>query len=1724
MKKRFYTVCLSLILSVAGPALYSLDSYSLSRSVFSEASYNESILTINQYGYYSVITKSKHGTGLTLVNQMTGPVSPQGSPGDFDGRIDMLLDEGKYKIRMYGTEHPDDRLSLEVRPYKELNLPQSPVLNPDQYIQKELGDLEQLSYWIEVKKDNDPVYLEMQGRNLSRVVIWKDGSWVEDVRSFKKTVEFEAGRPLTSIIINTTLPKGYYKVTAYGGPEQKWAKQSTAHPFRLHYGLAGINPNSRFAGKISPYGVNRYIIQGSADFYLLQANEKKDYKLKVQSLSKNEDFDHYDYLAEITKKSSTPQCTVNRSYYNGTIMICVEGTPGDPFVLQTLYSSQSMYVSPRTSGKYWVSTVHTGFIGDNVDASGFLVDTYGTDKVVAQDLPELNMKQGWTRTFNLLDNVTVYFEVSQGGSYEIDYSGVTARTRIERFLTSYPQNYRSPDFESGNRVVKLEKGINVLTIQPEKKGIINFQIKPKGLALGKKSDSPFQGNVQIPSIHLDKNHGYRFYTGQQGEVRSGVQLRELPLDLRQSLSIYLKAGETIEIPALVYTPSVVGVSSESGSAYELSRNGQILEPGKSRLDTGSVTLSLKNKGAQTEMYSIQFVDINTLPEAEPKYLSTKVLDSFPDFEIISANKVHHFDLEARARKVYLLKVDKAGIYKIQSTGLLKTRAVMRDRLTPSMGSAEANGPGRNFLLQSFLKEGIYQISIETLGSSAGHLGVLLEYIPPREGGELVLDKAMKATVPAGDSLIYRFNIPVQGRYQLNTIGMSRDYPCRVEDSQGYPLFAPSPRTDFNHVFSAGAYRLISLPQEVEGKRLTTLAQALDPKELTGKGPIPLALNSRRYNQWKATEGDKREPDIYTFSLPATMPVTISFTATMWARLYSVTGGQHKLIKKIYPDDKTLHELDAGSYSLEFMPLRKDNLVDYSVDLSTQVLVDGLSYTTSPGRNFEVLVEVPSLVEFSSEGKTDVFAELYDEKGRLLEVVDDSLNDWNFIFSRYLQAGKYRLWVSTRSGYGNTRIAMNILRTVYRPALSPSSGLSVDMEARKNEFPLALAPGYYHLNIDANSQLALSLLEKNKDSWQDKAVIKGIDFDWYFYLPTGTSYGMALWSLDHIDEELKMKLQPFTPRDISLSELKKGLTIQPRDGGIALSVRLDQAAAYRLECVNTRTGQTVSQVYTATQRDSKQALMWKQVRNNFVSSASGTLLFNASSPDPLRITLSELSLSPDSPVGLSLQGGEKAFLKLAKKKEKVTLVLARGSIGQPLVSFTGGSSPIQMSDGTTVDPDFAFHHASALTVSLQPDPGPVLVWNPLSELGESGISLDYYDLAIAAPQVLSGPDEGHLSSRQTRSYRLNTAAHFEVALAPGMAAFTWDESGVTEIHYSYQSQALFTFRTKARNLTIINIAQSQARYHVSMRNAIPVYQKGSLLVENNFVRTGYIEDEITASRHFTQLYSSPNLRISLLQADGSLSQAQEGEALNIRPGYYRYVLEHKAEYSKAWMGSELLMDRWGLQKPAGVKKMDSPGYVDAGQLQWYKLNTTGPSVVQLSSQNDFVAALVVDGKFSSVNEVTGPDSSVAYLPNGIVLLGLRAPAQADEGGGKVYVNWRPVEDIHKNLGKTLILTDTDARAFSFTLKEHQEVALAYQAPSDLIDCQLFNKQGELIADGPVIFTELDAGDYVVIYNLSEDLDYSEFSPIYVDTRTIEDKILADKVREFLTKYGYIKGNE
>ena len=86
------------------------------------------MVNVGKFGRYAVLAQSAQGTALQLIDRMAGPGEIAGIAGEQDGRLDLFLNRGDYKIITHAPQTGIGDVKLLVHSYTELHANNFPQL------------------------------------------------------------------------------------------------------------------------------------------------------------------------------------------------------------------------------------------------------------------------------------------------------------------------------------------------------------------------------------------------------------------------------------------------------------------------------------------------------------------------------------------------------------------------------------------------------------------------------------------------------------------------------------------------------------------------------------------------------------------------------------------------------------------------------------------------------------------------------------------------------------------------------------------------------------------------------------------------------------------------------------------------------------------------------------------------------------------------------------------------------------------------------------------------------------------------------------------------------------------------------------------------------------------------------------------------------------------------------------------------------------------------------------------------------------------------------------------------------------------------------------------------------------------------------------------------------------------------------------------------------------
>ena len=393
-------------------AAASLDSTTLPAT--SEAA---TLLQVTRAGRFAVALHSKTGAALQLIDMLTGPSELSGEAGAQDGRLDLLLDEGTYKLRSFSAAGAGGEVGVSASPFRDAAPPRA-LPAPGKLFSAELHDLDQRAFWMLVQpasgasdSTTGEIHIEAAGRSLADLRLWRNGTDLTTLQPSVQTITPAPGHPLADLRLDGRVPAGTYLVTAYGGPALTWTDGNPAQPFHLRSGPSDALAEGWTGGKIGPLGSELYATPPTANLFALDLPQPAAAVLQVGSRT-----------AAIAANSREPQAIVRADPGWGAL-IEVHGSEGQPFTLRAM--AQSTATVATHEGTWFVSAVATGAGGDEVPPTVLLerTEVQAPARIVAAVLPKLAPGAPWRQRFNLRGPTTLLFENTTTGEIQTRSAG-----------------------------------------------------------------------------------------------------------------------------------------------------------------------------------------------------------------------------------------------------------------------------------------------------------------------------------------------------------------------------------------------------------------------------------------------------------------------------------------------------------------------------------------------------------------------------------------------------------------------------------------------------------------------------------------------------------------------------------------------------------------------------------------------------------------------------------------------------------------------------------------------------------------------------------------------------------------------------------------------------------------------------------------------------------------------------------------------------------------------------------------------------------------------------------------------------------------------------------------------------------------------------------------------------------------------------------------------------
>ncbi|MBR0654556.1 hypothetical protein [Plastoroseomonas arctica] len=941
----------------------------------------------------------------------SGPGEWAGVPGVENGRLDVLLDTGTYKLRTAGAPNATGIARLSVEPFQEAAAP-API-GPAQPLNAELRDLQQRSLWFTLGTRRS-IRLEAAGRGLGDLRIWTEHGDLVAVDATASLLEPRAGRPLRSILLAPLLEPGTYRVTAYGGESLPWAYGDAAQPFSLRMGWSGALDEGAVAGQIGLFGSEVFEVTSQAGLYRLTVPAGEAATLRVRTGDAIA-------TASIAAESRNPSTVLRPGpRQNQPRFVEIHGREGQAYSLRALGgvilterlpdARTPPPGTPRPTPD-WRLAEAAGFGGDEVPPTLILAlqPANGPAAILASHGPRIGPAAAWRASFNLRGPSSLYVEVTAPGPILLRTSGVALGATFQPVLAPAAQaapSYARADGEAAT-TWDVAAGWYLLRLAPVRgaQGVLDLTIGPPAL----QPASPAPPLPADPVLDLGR-HGVpegstlRLAGGSVPGGSMALITRSLPLDLDAgAVTVTQLPGVALQ-RALVAVPVDEVVVTEIGGARLLAGTGPdaISLRVPARPAAQDLLLQVPARAVARNLMIARRLPVPQAVLPIPRPL--------PALATLAVDRPFYFDLARGGVRSFAVTLPEGGLYRVETLGRLRTAGSIGTAFIAPLDQAVGNGVGENMLIQRHLGAGAYRLSV-TAEESSGRVGVVVRPLPMQQAAILLPGATSRASLPAGAGLTIPIDITEAATYRLDLLSLGRAVTARLEDADGWPLLPAGALDGTEQDLAPGRYRLVVLPADVPSRVVARLAPLGDPPPTAGHGPHALGFANAAVHEWRepAAPDAPRTPDLWDFALFGPSPITLAITEGMGAELHRLDAPQR--IGALADGSNFAGVLPAGRYRVSARALARNDRLPYRLILSSTDLQPDAPREVNPSGSIGFAIESERVVNITSFGPTDIRATLRDAEGRVVLREDDRADDWNIALSRRLPAGRYVLGLS-----------------------------------------------------------------------------------------------------------------------------------------------------------------------------------------------------------------------------------------------------------------------------------------------------------------------------------------------------------------------------------------------------------------------------------------------------------------------------------------------------------------------------------------------------------------------------------------------------------------------------------------------------------------------------------------------------------------------------------------
>ena len=1111
---------------------------------------------------------------------------------------------------------------------------------------------------------------------------------------------------------------------------------------------------------------------------------------------------------------------------------------------------------------------------------------------------------------------------------------------------------------------------------------------------------------------------------------------------------------------------------------------------------------LKNTGQQTTLFTVETAPVQAVPKLSRNELIRKTRQTI-QLPILKEEAPLHQDFDRQEKQHFILLVERPGLFRLETSGRLATRITVRTRFITSLFGAEQNGIGRNALVQQYLRQGEYYITVQTLGRSKGRAGIHLHRTPLMEEDGLRTGIQKKIRLMPDEAVRYRVEIQEPGTYQLRTLGLNKTFSWRLEDEEGWPLVRPNQTGTIHRAFDAANYYYYSLPASVESRRVTVLKKIQEgTPELKGKGPHPLQFNREIHHVWR--EEPERSPDVFVLNVPDPVSTTISLAENMEVELLRNGNESVSVIQGGEP--KTVNFQLPGRYEFRVRSIEENDRLPYTLLVHTRQLISGLVHRVGDlPASFTVRVGDDSLVDVFSFGTTDVKAGLWSEN-QLIAQNDDMKDDWNFRISKRLKAGTYLLKLEQVGSDSPEEIEVGMTKRQGKFSPPLEFPFTVETELGKDVFSIPFMTNdteqLVHCSLSGPGSMKLAL-------FKDDRLLAETDRELFIPLLPHTSYTFLLWRLDQSTGTVSLNVEPLPIQKFSVSS----------SGQIDLQAPENILAAFKLmnaEKVSyTIRGHAPLLLFSPRLEEALKNVGDTPVvtENN-----SGWLVWKRASQQD-RLTMTPFSLSRKDAQVVTLRQSMLPFDM--EQPLDVPMLFEIESV----TSTLGAMMRSQKYHGTNALNWFGMWMEPSRTFVAIPGQGNYrgTIWSTGAEPPEQErvrVKQRSFPLKHQEDWGDFARHEGEIQPGASHKIRLIPGSQtLNLLLSEDLVAFVWQNGQTDDMAVATQGNLQRQLNVTGGELFLLNIGQQTAVYRIEKQESISERVR-PLAADTGFEEMFPSPGTVVLKIHDADkpIYvTGDDINSRFLQQNGQVLKKQ-GSVVSYLGGSGLLEVSYKPGYVRIWQSEPekkhqrffgLLPDRAakGLQESAVVLKntaqhwtflLEQPTYIIA--------DANAPGITALISQGQVLTTSVGSGSIGRQLEY--------FLPSGEYELWTRPLEGLRQNGELRLHKILPYALDEQSISKNWLIQAGETHMFSFRVTNLAKVGVGVQTESDQLETKLFDPDFNLIAEGPFIIQKMKVGEYIfTVKTASQDSPPIQYRPVVFGHHGSQQGIPAEVMEQY-----------